>query len=345
MAFKISNETKVGALTAIAITLFILGFNFLKGKDVFARNDYIYAKFNSVNGLVPSNPVIMNGFPIGTVYETAPGDENLNTVLVTIQIKEDINIPTNSVATIKSNPLGTPAMEIIKGNATTYVQAGDTINTESPESFFGSIFDKLGPTQAGLNKVLGSADTLMDNISLTLNDEMRRNLQATIAGLNTISANLAVTTAEINTLLRSEQSRLKTSLANIESFSGNMAKAGNSLPGITSRIDTFTYNLSQLELEQTIAKLNAAVNQLSDLVGKLQSTDNSIGALMNDRQLYDNLTSTINSTNLLLQDLRLHPKRYVNISVFGKKDKSKPLMRPMDEDSITQEQFLPNQKY
>ncbi len=344
MALKVSNETKVGALTAIAITLFILGFNFLKGKDVFARKDYVFAKFNSVNGLVPSNPVIMNGFPIGTVFATQPGDENLNTVLVTIHLKEQINIPANSVATIKSNPLGTPALEIIKGDATTYIQAGDTLRTDSPASFFGSIFDKLGPTQEGLNRVLGSADTLMDKLSLTLDDNARQNLQATIASLNTISSNLAVTTAEINSMLRAEQSRISNSLKNIETFSGSMANVGQRLPSIANRLDSITYKLSQLELQQTINKLDDAITTLKASMDNLKSKDNTIGALMNDRELYDNITSTINSMNILLQDLRLHPKRYVNVSVFGKKDKSTPLMKPLAEDSITQQQYFPDQK-
>jgi phospholipid/cholesterol/gamma-HCH transport system substrate-binding protein len=341
MAFKVSNETKVGALTAITITLFILGFNFLKGKSPLKKSTYLYARFNSIEGLVPANPVIMNGLSIGKVYETVPGDAELNNVLVTIRLTEDILIPDNSVASVKSNPLGTPAIEIVKGDSKTFLEKGDTIISASTPGFLGSIFDKLGPTQQILNKALGGLDTLVGKVNSTINPAMQQDLRQTIAHLNAVSANLGKTVEAVNQLIASQTGTLSNTLKNLESFSGGLAESKDKIPAITGNLEKTTKNLSELDLDKTISQLNVAVASLQSTLEKLNNDTGTLGALINDRKMYDNLTATTNSLNLLLQDLRLHPKRYVNVSVFGKKDKSEPLMRPMSEDSITQEQ-IPN---
>src|SRR4029078_11565388 len=151
MAFKLSNETKVGALTAISITLLILGFNFLKGKNLTKKSRYLFARFQKIDGLVAANPVVMNGLSIGSVYTAEPGDADLNWILVTIRLDEEINIPTNSAATIKTSLLGSTSLEIIKVNATTHLQPGDTLQTLNSPGIFGGVMSKLEPTQKNLD--------------------------------------------------------------------------------------------------------------------------------------------------------------------------------------------------
>ena len=126
---KISNETKVGALTAVAITLLVLGFNFLKGKTLFAKSRTLYAKYQNVAGLAPSNPVMINGLEVGTVYSIT-SDKNMKVILVNMNITKEVNIPTNSIAYIKPSLLGTTSLEIKLGDANTYIPKNDTIATE-----------------------------------------------------------------------------------------------------------------------------------------------------------------------------------------------------------------------
>ncbi len=339
MAFQVSNETKVGALTAISITILILGFNFLKGNNPMKKSQYLFAKFSTVEGLVVANPVICNGLVIGNVYKTEPADELMSSILVTIRITEDVKIPTDSRAIIKGNLLGTPAVEISKGKATTYFNKGDTIPTTPASGFMSEVLDQLGPTQQKLNSALGSIDTLLSHTSQMLDARTQSNIQQSIAQLTLITANLAEATAALNKLLKDQNSAISNSIANLEATTKQVKDGTQPLPDIMQNMEKVSANLTEADIKKMVAELNQTIASLNTTLGKLNQKDNSIGALMNDKKLYDNLTSTSNSLNLLLQDFRLHPKRYVNVSVFGKKDKSAPLMKPMAEDSVTQEQI------
>jgi phospholipid/cholesterol/gamma-HCH transport system substrate-binding protein len=338
MAFKISNETKVGALTAISITLLILGFNFLKGKNLTKKSRYLYARFQKIDGLVTANPVVMNGLSIGSVYKAEPGDLDLNWVLITIRLDEAINIPVNSVGTIKSTLLGSSSLDIIKGDAKTHLQPGDTLRTLDSGGFFGSMLSKLEPTQKNLDNILLSADTLIGNVNDIFDERAKADLRQSLSNLSSVTHNLTATTASLNALLNAETGVISKTFANLESFSKSLNSVQERLPVIANNLETTTKNLSQLEFDRTLKSVEKTMADLNLLIEKANSTSGTLGALINDKKLYNNLTSTVNSLNLLMQDLRLNPKRYVNISVFGKKDKSQPLMRPLAEDSVTQEQ-------
>jgi phospholipid/cholesterol/gamma-HCH transport system substrate-binding protein len=339
MSFSVSNETKVGAITALAIAALILGFNFLKGNNPMKKSQYLFAKFNSIEGLVTANPVICNGLVIGSVYKTEPADPYLNDILVTIRITEPILIPEDSRAIIKGNLLSTPVVEILKGTATAYFQKGDTIATEQSSGFMGEVLEQLGPTQMRLNSALGHLDTLLVNANNVMDANAQANLRMVISRMNEVSTNLSFATANLNKLLRDQNKSLVTTIGNLESMSQNLNEGTQNLPAITQNIESVTKQVEEADLKKLIKDMDATLVNLNGTLKKLENPDGNVGALLNDRKLYDNLTSTMNSMNLLLQDLRLHPKRYVNVSVFGRKDKSTPLMRPMDEDSITQEQI------
>ena len=340
MAFKISNETKVGALTAIAITLLILGFNFLKGKTVFKSGHYLNAKFATIDGLLPAHPVQMNGYTIGSVYTTTPTNKELDSIIVTIKLNADLNIPANSVATIKGNPLGTPSMVIVKGDANFFLKNDDTIRTIPPGGFLAGLTDKVDPTLAKINIALGTIDTVMRNFNSILDPTAKGNLQQVLANFNTASANLVQTTASLNGLLNAQTGSISKTMHNLQDFSQTLSDSKERISGTLQNLETTTANLSKMDLDKTVQQLNATIAQLQTAIKKLDNTDNTVGALLNDKKLYNNLTSTVNSLNLLMQDLRLNPKRYVNISVFGgKKGKGDPLMKPLAEDSLTQEQF------
>jgi phospholipid/cholesterol/gamma-HCH transport system substrate-binding protein len=342
MALNISNEVKVGALTAISITLLILGFNFLKGNNPMKRSQYIFAKFEKIEGLVPSNPVLMNGLVIGSVYNTEPADEYLNEVLVTIRLNEPVKIPKDSKATIKGNLLSTPVIEITKGSLAAYLSKGDTIQTMESSGFIGSIMEQLGPTQKSLNIALLQLDTLLAGANEVLNARGKEDLRQILSNLSVVTAELAEATTSVNSLLKQQQNGLKSTFENLQATSNQLKEGTKNLPAILENLKTTTDKLSELELKNTLTTLDKTLDEVNNTLAKVQSKEGTIGALLSDRKLYNNLTTTSNSLNLLLQDLRLHPKRYINVSVFGKKDKTTPLMKPMQEDSVTQEQFKNN---
>ena len=138
---RVSNETKVGALTVIAVTLIIFGFNFLKGKTFFKSGTFIYAKYADTKGLIVSNPVFVNGFQVGTVFEIENMNNNLSELVVCIKLNQLYKIPKNSIATIQENPLGTNAINIIQGNGTTMIMSGDTIQSAPATSLLGDLMN------------------------------------------------------------------------------------------------------------------------------------------------------------------------------------------------------------
>lgn len=327
---KVSNETKIGALTVVAVALLFLGFNFLKGKSVFKSGHYLYAKYADTKSLGPSNAVLINGYQVGTVNSIEAPDKNLREIVVSIKLNDDYNIPANSVATINTNPLGNPNIEIKMGNATTYLRSGDTLQTANNGGLLGDITSKVGPVTDQLKATLGSLDTVLRNVNSVLDPNTKGNLQNVISNLSKATAGLVTASASLQTLLNNETGALSQSLSNVNSFTKNLAENNGKITGIMSNLESTTDHLSKADIDGVVNKLKASVDNLNNAMAKLNSTQGSLGALINERQLYNNLNSTIRSLNTLMDDFRVHPKRYVSFSVFGKKDKGTPLMAPLD---------------
>jgi phospholipid/cholesterol/gamma-HCH transport system substrate-binding protein len=331
---KISNETKVGALTAIAITLLILGFNFLKGKTLFKTGNFIYAKYNDTKGIMVSNGVFINGFQVGSVYDIENADANLSAIVVAIKLKDNYNIPINSVASIKENPLGNASITISLGDAPTYVKSGDTILTSSSAGLLGDVMNKLGPVGDQIKATVGSLDSVLKNINTIFDPATKNNLQEVIANINKTTASLVVSSASIQTMLNQQTGAITASMNNVNSFTKNLADNNEKVTRMLSNVEKTTENLSKADIDGTVAQLKNSIETLNSILAKASSTDGSLGKLLNDKTLYDNLSNTVRSANILMDDLRVHPKRYVNISVFGKKDKTGPLMAPLDSTKL-----------
>lgn len=333
---KISNETKVGALTAVAITLLILGFNFLKGKTLFKTGNIIYAKYTDTKGIMVSNGVFINGFQVGSVYDIENADKNLSAIVVAIKLKDNYNIPANSIASIKENPLGNASITIALGDAATYVKSGDTILTASNAGLLGDVMNKLGPVGDQIKATVGSLDAVLKNINTIFDPATKNNLQEVIANINKTTASLVVSSASIQAMLNQQTGAITASMNNVNSFTKNLADNNDKVTRMLGNVEKTTENLSKADIDGTVAQLKNSIETLNTILGKMSSTDGSLGKLLNDKALYDNLTNTVRSANILMDDLRVHPKRYVNISVFGKKDKTGPLMAPLDSTKAKQ---------
>jgi len=325
---KISNETKVGILTIAALTVLIIGFNFLKGKDLFNRTKKIYAVFGKLGSLAKSNEVKINGYTIGTVYAFEPVDKNLNGIKVTISVTEDVHIPVNSVAYVSAGLIGSSNITIEKGSdSTTFLNDGDYLKTREDPGIFGDLPSQAGSTLANVRTSLDSLKVVFNNINKLFDANTKGNLQQAIA-------NITAATNSLNKLLDPETSILASGLRNVSSITDNLKKNNDSITATISNVKHFSEKLSRLNLQQTMDSLGSAISQLKATIHKLSDNEGTLGALINDKKLYNKLNDVLLSAEILFDDLRAHPKRYVNLSVFGKKDKGGSLTSPSKKDTL-----------
>ncbi len=324
---KISNETKVGVLTISALTILILGFNFLKGKNLFNKTRKIYAVFNDLGTLEKSNEVKINGLPIGTVYDKREKDKDVSAIVVTISLSRDVNIPDNSVAYIGSSLVGSSFIVIEKGNSPNNLKLGDTLKTRAESGILGDIKAQINPTLIKVRGVLDSLTSTLSGVNGIFNSEAKSNLMATMANLNKASNSL-------NGLLDNKTGALAKTLNNAEAVTANLKNNSEMINTSIGNAKKITDKLALLELQPTIDSLNIMIAQLKSTVTKISSTDGTLGALINDKSLYNKLKDAILSAEILIDDLRAHPKRYVNLSVFGRKDKGGALTSPSVKDTI-----------
>ncbi|MEO6490523.1 MAG: MlaD family protein [Ferruginibacter sp.] len=324
---KISNETKVGAIAIVSITLLILGFNFLKGKKLFSDSKSLIGKFSNVQGLANSNPVMINGMQIGTVYSITP-TKDMRLILVNFTITKDINIPDNSIAIIKPNPLGTTSVDIKLGDSHTYLKHNDNIITEANAGIFNDILKKVDPVLYEVRNAVSSIDSFLITLNSVVDPKAKDNIGATLNNLNKVTASLALSATSLEILLNTQTGALAKTLSNLSLVTSNLANNNEKITGVLTNLDKTTTNLSQLDFKRTLDSLDATINDLKSLVSKFDRNDGTLGMLLNDPSLYKNLASSSNKLNLLLDDIRVNPKRYVNISIIGKKNTSPPLTYP-----------------
>lgn len=328
---KVSNETKVGALAAIAITLLILGFNFLKGKTFFSKNITYFVKFEDLQGLQNSNAVTINGMRVGSVYEIKSDKNMREGILVTLNFNREVDIPDNSIARIKAIPLSAPEIIIKLGDSKKIIAPNGQIQSEASAGIMTEVMDKINPVLGNVKNAVHSLDSVLNNVSSILDPNAKNNISEILANLNRTTAALTLSSASLNQLLNTQTGALAKSLNNVENFTGNLADNNSKLTAVMDNAKTATEKFSALDLEKTLTSLNSTIGELKSSIAKLNSTNGTAGMLLNDPRLYNNLASTANKLNTLIDDLKTNPKRYLSISVFGKKNKTEPLAKPLPD--------------
>ena len=327
---NISNETKVGSLTAISIVLLILGFNFLKGRNLTVKSMRFYAVFENIEGLTSSNAVVINGKQVGTVYST-DGGEDMRKITVALTINQLINIPDNSIAVITPSVLGVTSMEIRLGNSKVYKKEGDTLASIASKGMLADAFQKVDPVLLEVSNMIRSLDTVLVTVNSVFDTNTKNNIKSVMANLNNTTASLAISSASLQAILNTQSGALAKTLNNVSDITGTLKNSDKKIDQTLTNLETTTSKLSKLDLEKTLTTINATISDLKNTIEKVNSDKGSIGLLINDPKLYNNLSATSNKLNLLLDDVRVHPKRYINVSVFGKKEKNKPLTAPLPD--------------
>ncbi len=330
---KINNETKIGLLAIVGVALLVLGFNFLKGKSLFRKETHIYAVYQNVQGLAKSNSVIINGLQVGTIANL-DGGKDMKAIVVTVNLSKDVNIPSNSLAVINPNLLGNPVLEIQLGSSSTYLQSGDTLITSLSGGAFDEAMKLINPVLYEVRNAVKSLDSVLHIVTGVFDPGTKNNIKEIVENLNKTTASFAVTAASLQQLMNAQNGAFAHSLENVNAFTGNLSSNNQKLNDILTNAQTATAKFASIDLKQTLDTLNAAVENFKKSSDKINSTDGSLGLLLNDKALYRNLESTTNKINILLDDIRVHPRRYVNVSVFGKKDKGDYITAPLIDDTL-----------
>lgn len=324
---KISNETKVGVLTISALTILILGFNFLKGKDLFKKSRKIYAVFNDLGSLSKSNEVKINGYVIGTVYALDVKDKDMSGIVATINLTQDVNIPKDSKALISTPLVGASYIVIEKGTSKDILKPGDTLTTRVDVGILDDVKAQLTPTLSKVRNTLDTLNIVMGNVNKVLSSGNQDAISQTLANLNRASSAL-------NGLLDNQTGALAKSLNNAQELTENLKKNTDDINATIGNAKKASEKLAALEIQPAIDNLNSTISQVKGLLTKIESKDGSLGALIHDKALYNNLKNASLSLEILLDDLRTHPKRYVNLSIFGRKDKGGALTSPLPKDTV-----------
>lgn len=324
---KISNETKVGILTISALTILILGFNFLKGKDLFKKSKKIYAVFNDLGSLSKSNEVKINGYVIGNVYSLDVKDKDMSGIVATINLTQEVNIPVDSKALISTPLVGASFIVIEKGSSREYLKPGDTLTTRVDVGILDDVKAQLTPTLTKVRSTLDTLNIVMGNVNKVLGAGNQNAISQTLANLNQASSNL-------NGLLDNQTGALAKTLNNAEELTESLKKNTDDINATIGNAKKASEKLAALELQPTIDELKGTITQFKSILAKIDSKDGTMGALLNDKKLYNNLSNAVLSMEILLDDLRTHPKRYVNLSIFGRKDKGGALTSPLPKDTV-----------
>lgn len=333
---RISNETKVGALTVIAVTVIILGFNFLRGKTIFKSGNFIYAKYHDTKGLIVSNPVFVNGFQVGTVFEIENLNASLSEISVAIKMNNNYQIPVNSIATIQENPLGTNSIYISLGNAKAFLQNGDTVKTAPATSLLGDFMNTLSPMGEQFKKTIDELRKVLVNVNDVMDEENKDHFKELISNLTKTSDNLNKSMASIQQMVDKQGGSIAQTADNLNGFTKNLADNNKKISNIINNLDSTSQSIKDANLNKTIKEIQTALVGINLTLQKLNTGNGTAAKLMNDPAVYTELKNTINSVNTLVDDIKVHPKRYINLSVFGKKDKTTPLRKPI-ADTVTNE--------
>ena len=301
---KISKESKVGVLVAIAIAILAIGYNFMKGEDIFTTSNEYYGKYKKIEGLFKSNPVLINGYKVGSVSSVQMNNETLE-LTVGVIVSEDIKIPKNSIMKIVNNDMiGSKAVEIIFGNSKQIAQNGDFFIAQQDQGIAQAVSGVLTPITQSVNSVLGNMDTAIAGVDL----------RGTLRDASLALRSFKETADKLNKLLDGKDVQIANILNDVE-------KTTSGLGGLTPKIDTIlleldkTYkDLNQIEFNQLASQINTLSEELSKTTMAINQKDGSLGMLVHDKSLYNHLDSTIAQLKLLLKDIEKYPRRYTGLT-------------------------------
>lgn len=314
---RIKKEFIIGAIVTISLALLYWGVNFLKGESIFSNERVFIAVYDDVAGLEKANPITINGLQVGQVrnmYFTTDGSAN---VVLELIIRNTVDIPANSTAKIiSSDLLGSKAVELNLGNSQEFAQSGDTLISELEVSIKEEVNRQLRPLKTKAEDLMSQIDTVLTMLQGLVSDDNTDNFSKSVKHIANSFENLESTTSTLDTLMSGQKNRLENILANIESITYNLKQNEENINNIMANFSSLSDSLAKIEFAKTMANVDKAMKDMASISDKINRGEGSMGMLVNNDTLYMELEKSSRELNLLLEDIRLNPKKYVRFSVF-----------------------------
>jgi len=312
---KIANETKVGILAVVAIAILIIGYSFLKGNDVFSSDQTFYAIYERVDGLTPSKPILVNGYQIGRVSEMELLPDGR--IRTEFKVSRNYAIPSNTVAQLASTDLlGGKAIIFELGNSPEYAQNGDELDAGIQKN----IMEQVEPIQKKAEDIAAVLDSVLSSINNTINADFQRDFNRSIHSIANSLQNLEGITQQLDGLVVSERNRISDIMANVVSITGNLKDNNEKISRVLDNLNQITDQVAQANFAETISGANKAMADFQSITDRINRGEGSIGLLLNDEELYNNLNQASINLEALIADMKARPGRYVHFSVFGRRN-------------------------
>lgn len=305
---KLTKEVKTGILAIGAILLLIFGYSFLKGTNLLEKNREFFVRYQNVEGLAIAAPVTINGLTVGKVQDISFENQQ-GGLIVKFSVEKDFDFSKNSIVRIYSAGLiGGKSLGVFpQYDSANIAKSGDTLSGDIEDGMFSAVSKALGPLEKKVSSTLATVDTLLLNVNDIIDTDTRKNLKEAITNLNRTLNSFSGVSENLNTILSNNTGKLDNTFTNLDKTAGNLSR--------------LTDSLAQLETGKLVSDLQNVVDKMNTIVSGVDNGDGSIGKLLKDDKLYENLEAASRQMAELLQDLKLNPKRYVHISVFGKRQK------------------------
>ena len=313
---KITREIKTAILVIASILLFIWGYSFLKGRDLLTNYKTFYVQYDNVEGLVNSAPVTINGLTVGKVSEIKFLDTT-GKIQVSLQIKSDFPFSKTSIASIYEPGLigGKQIMITPNFKDNTIAETGLTLKGDIKPGLTTLVAQRLTPLQEKVEKMVVSADGLLKNVNSILDAKTKQSIKSSIVSLDSTLIQFKKASKNVNEMLAENKGKFNSTMTNVDKASANFSKISDSL--------------TKVNIGQTVKNLEKTLASVDKIMADVQSGRGTLGKLAKDETMYNNFAKTSKELELLLQDLRLNPTRYVNVSLFGKKNK--PYKAPVND--------------
>ncbi len=322
---KLSKEIKAAIIVISGLAALIWGFNFLKGRNLFSRQRTFHAIYRQVDGLQNGNPVMINGYKVGQVGEIHFLVDGR--LMVNIVVDADVKIPKNSVARIGSSDLlGSKNLQVVLKNQIQLAQDGDTLQAENQASMADEVNSQIKPIKEKAENLLATTDSILTTIQYVFNKTTRDNISSSFASIERTLRSLEHSSYALDTLMYTQQSRLKNIFGNVESISFNLKNNNEKIGKIFSNISSVSDSLVKSNFTATIRNANSVLEKSALVMDKINKGKGSMGLLINNDSLYNNLSAASADLDKLIIDIKANPKKYVHFSFFGGARKDKKIM-------------------